>query len=223
MTIHKAQGLTLDRALIDITQVFSAGQAYVALSRCRSLDGLQIQSFCRGVIRADPKCINFYESLEGKTVKRDWAVEDVSQRFDRLLDTALDCHFDLVEHIPGQEDRERQIFLETIIERYEEARERYKTRSYFAHPIQASSTTVRHGTTVRHQQILSPSSAPRDQIYCREHDSGLFVGPTQSQKHVPDVHTTNEFTIKRELDRSDQWDNTSPKKQRSPIETILIE
>lgn len=40
VTIHKSQGLTFDRAIIDAASSFAPGQAYVALSRCRSLEGM---------------------------------------------------------------------------------------------------------------------------------------------------------------------------------------
>lgn len=44
VTIHKAQGLTFDRVVIDAEDAFAAGQVYVALSRCRSLEGITLLS-----------------------------------------------------------------------------------------------------------------------------------------------------------------------------------
>ena len=44
VTIHKAQGLTFDRVVIDAADAFAFGQVYVALSRCRTLEGLTLST-----------------------------------------------------------------------------------------------------------------------------------------------------------------------------------
>jgi hypothetical protein len=44
ITVHKSQGLTFEKAVIDVSQAFAAGQVYVALSRLTSLDGLVLTS-----------------------------------------------------------------------------------------------------------------------------------------------------------------------------------
>ena len=44
ITIHKSQGLTFERAIIDASSAFAHGQAYVALSRCKTLQGLVLSS-----------------------------------------------------------------------------------------------------------------------------------------------------------------------------------
>ena len=44
VTIHKAQGLTFDRVIINAAEAFAFGQVYVALSRCRTLEGLTLET-----------------------------------------------------------------------------------------------------------------------------------------------------------------------------------
>lgn len=64
ITIHKAQGATIDCALIDVgRKTFEYGQAYVALSRLRSLDSLYIHDLDATAFRAHPKVKEFYSSL----------------------------------------------------------------------------------------------------------------------------------------------------------------
>jgi uracil-DNA glycosylase len=73
VTTHKCQGSTLDSALVDIgSGIFEYGQAYVALSRVRSLEALYVHDFDKTAFRAHPKVKEFYTKLLTKT-----GIEDV--------------------------------------------------------------------------------------------------------------------------------------------------
>jgi ATP-dependent DNA helicase PIF1 len=64
ITIHKSQGITLDMCKLNIGgSVFEYGQAYVALSRLTSREGLYITSLDISKIRANPKVIQFYKNI----------------------------------------------------------------------------------------------------------------------------------------------------------------
>jgi len=64
ITIHKSQGLTFDRAVIDAGTSFAAGQVYVALSRLTALDGLVLQSkIPPQAIRTDPQVVQFMQHM----------------------------------------------------------------------------------------------------------------------------------------------------------------
>jgi ATP-dependent DNA helicase PIF1 len=65
LTIHKAQGATLDIAEVDAgSGIFECGQTYVALSRVKSLEGLYLKSFDANRIRISKKVQDFYELLK---------------------------------------------------------------------------------------------------------------------------------------------------------------
>ncbi|SMC72108.1 helix-turn-helix domain-containing protein [Pedobacter nyackensis] len=65
ITVHKSQGLTFDKAIIDIGNAFAPGQIYVALSRLRSLDGLVLTSLISGSgIRQDQNVTFFSKNKQ---------------------------------------------------------------------------------------------------------------------------------------------------------------
>jgi energy-coupling factor transporter ATP-binding protein EcfA2 len=60
VTVHKSQGLTFDKAIVDVGQAFAPGQVYVALSRLRSLEGLILRTRIQTeVIFSDAKVVGF--------------------------------------------------------------------------------------------------------------------------------------------------------------------
>jgi hypothetical protein len=64
ITIHKSQGMNLDRAEIDLSKAFTYGQGYVALSRLRSLDGLALSGFSHKALLVHPHVREFDNTLK---------------------------------------------------------------------------------------------------------------------------------------------------------------
>lgn len=101
ITIHKSQGLTFDKLIIDAAESFSAGQVYVALSRCRSLSGLTLSSrISRQSLLNDNNILNF------ASTKHDH--EQVSTIFNSsqrtYIKTVLTGLFDFTAQVQNRQD-----------------------------------------------------------------------------------------------------------------------
>jgi ATP-dependent DNA helicase PIF1 len=80
VTIHKAQGATLDCALIDIgDNTFEYGQAYVALSRVKSLDSLYIWDLKASAFTVHPKVTQFFQSISDQTALKSAAITEFNE------------------------------------------------------------------------------------------------------------------------------------------------
>ena len=88
ITIHKSQGLTFDRVIIDAGAAFAFGQVYVALSRCRSLEGISLESPVRmSGICSDGFVAAFNASLPTlSAVSNRLQAEEAGYKFDVLCE-----------------------------------------------------------------------------------------------------------------------------------------
>ena len=107
LTIHKSQGLTFDKVIIDVGQgAFSGGQSYVALSRSRSLTGIKLRS-----------------TINARDIFVNQKVVDFSRRFNdtRLISSALqgakadDCYHRAAMHFnKGEYDKAVDYFCQAV-------------------------------------------------------------------------------------------------------------
>jgi hypothetical protein len=91
ITIHKSQGLTFDRAIIQAERAFSPGQVYVALSRCRTLEGLVLsRPIPASAIFVDPQVMSFNRFVEMNQPTPKQLIEDRRQCIEEILGNLFD-------------------------------------------------------------------------------------------------------------------------------------
>lgn len=66
LTVHKAIGATIPRVIADLSNCFTPGQAYVALSRCRSLDGLYLTAIDFNGVTCHSRVVEYYQKFSYK-------------------------------------------------------------------------------------------------------------------------------------------------------------
>lgn len=91
ITVHKSQGLTFDKAILDLSDVFAPGQMYVALSRLRSLDGLVLfDTINQSVFRQDIAVTDFNKQKSPYNRLK----EDISEESRQFIKTSVSGVFD---------------------------------------------------------------------------------------------------------------------------------
>lgn len=86
ITIHKSQGLTFEHAIIDASAAFSHGQVYVALSRCKTLEGLVLSSpITRNAMIKDLRIQEFSSSVAEKQPRKEQLEKAQQHYFEELV------------------------------------------------------------------------------------------------------------------------------------------
>ena len=96
VTVHKSQGKTFNRMIVDLDRVFAAGQTYVALSRCTSLEGLVLtRPISAGSIRCDWRVQNYLTGEEYRRAERTLSTETKVKLIEQAIDsqTELDMEY----------------------------------------------------------------------------------------------------------------------------------
>jgi len=103
ITVHKSQGMSLDAALIDLSQSFVPGQGYVALSRLRTLEGLVLRGLNDMALAVNRDVLHLDQRLRAESCK--W--EKVIVRFGREEMEQMHCTF--IEKCGGTNDEKEII------------------------------------------------------------------------------------------------------------------
>ena len=93
ITIHKSQGMTLEKLVVDCSRIFERGQAYVAISRVKTLEGLYIKNFEPEKVLVDSHVAKFYENLsEAEDLETNYIEETPEEIFEGNIKTLIvDC------------------------------------------------------------------------------------------------------------------------------------
>lgn len=86
ITIHKSQGLTFDKVIIDAGSSFAPGQVYVALSRCRTLDGMVLATpIAEASLRPDPAVADYITNQADAAARSIGMLQSIKNDYHRQL------------------------------------------------------------------------------------------------------------------------------------------
>ncbi len=184
ITIHKSQGLTFDKAVIDAGQAFAPGQVYVALSRCTTLQGLYLLTQIHpNAIKSDERIIEYTENnLDGETemlrklpfYKIEFAKAQLIKAFD--WQKTVDQFVDFIHFTEEKKLHQKEDVLDRFKRIEKELRDIEQTGKKFS---------------VQLQDILNKIDQPENQNILQERvlKSIRYFGEKLAQQIIQPLHT----------------------------------
>ncbi len=233
ITIHKSQGLTFDKAIIDADKAFSPGQVYVALSRCRSLNSLVLKSpINRYSIAVDEQIIRFSSSKpdvnrvaeELKSAKEQFRINLLLQlyNFDPILQMARSWFIDTKEN-ESSFSEETVLFVGEICKQLTELEQvaaKYRAqlqritgqtpvdRAFFAERLHASSSYFTEKIDILLQTLQESTATTDNRTNAQAYDEGIASVFTAAalKKHLISATAAN-FSVESYYSARNQFRN----------------
>ncbi len=244
ITIHKSQGLTFEKAIIDIEKVFASGQAYVALSRLKSLEGLVLSSpIATQGIPYDASLSRFEtrKEIQGNTQKlfteySDLYLKNYCLNSFELNHLITDWNTHIKSYNKDEGKSEKQNYLEWAKTIWEELTKLNSVARKFRNQlipllelndIAALKERVHAAVSyfnpklqqlnervLKHKLLIS--ALPRTKTYCTELET-LDAGMSNTLISFQKSLVLIDYRLQPELDLSAEWKNIAALKWRSRI------
>lgn len=201
ITIHKSQGLTFDRAIIDAEAAFAHGQVYVALSRCRSFEGIVLRSKLSFSSVKTDRVVKSYNEEARRNKPDEKALENSKKEFQQKLVYELFDFADCKRAI-GYLNRilfeKASSFQGKVIERLDEIKHLFEENVFL----------VAKKFEVQISQILSQSEMPEqnDQLQERIKKASVYFSEKLDKEIHPrlsaiQIMTDNQAAEKKAIER----------------------
>lgn len=165
ITVHKSQGMTLDTAVMDLSDAFVPGQGYVALSRVRSIQGLTLRGYNATALQIDPRVIEYDRVLRATSEKVVLRLEQFSpSEKEEKIHAAIRRFGGVIDPIP------EEVF--TAKEKKMPTHEETAIYIHMKKPIEeiAGLRSLKPSTIVSHMEKLLESNPDLDISYLRPED-----------------------------------------------------
>ena len=158
-TIHKVQGMTVNQIVVSLDKIFQSGQAYVALSRVTSLEGLFLQKYKDKAIYCDAKVQNALENMTPLANDND----EITSNENRSITIAHHNVEGLLPHFADVEHFVKQLSCDVLL----------VTETWLSDDIQSASVTLEGYTMIHRARTPSVAIFGKTHLHITEVDQDV--------------------------------------------------